>query len=177
VGEGVVVPRDVVCVRIDQSVLVLPANLFSHRKKMETIKLHEGLREIGPRSFEYWTALNGLHVSDGVKSIESHAFAWCNFIQFRSPPLITTIPYGILFTCKRIFSLELPEYIIQVEDFACYCCYSLRNVSLASNIDVGENAFYLCWDLLCVFNTEEAIVNAIKSRFDERCSTNLTTIK
>jgi hypothetical protein len=102
-------------------------------------------------SFEYWTALNGLHVSDGVKSIESHAFAWCNFIQFRSPPLITTIPYGILFTCKRIFSLELPEYIIQVEDFACYCCYSLRNVSLASNIDVGENAFYLCRDLLCVF--------------------------
>jgi hypothetical protein len=83
----------------------------------------------------------------------------------------------MLFTCKRIFSLELPEYIIQVEDFACYCCYLLRNVSLASNIDVGENAFYHCRDLLCVFNTEEAIVNAIKSRFDERCSTNLTTIK
>jgi hypothetical protein len=176
-GEGAVAPNDVVRVRVDPSVLVIPVGAFFERRQLQEVELQHGLREIGHQAFDHCKALREVQISDGVESIGSNAFAWCNFTQFRIPPLITTIPYGMLYTCERIFSLELPEYIIQVEDYAFFCCFLLRNVSLASNINVGENAFHHCRDLLRVFNTEEAIVNAIKSRFDERCSTNLTTIK
>jgi hypothetical protein len=63
------------------------------------------------------------------------------------------------------FSLELPEIIIQVEGYALGYCYSLRNVALASNTVVAHDAFINCSDLLRIFHTHEAIVNALRNRF------------
>jgi hypothetical protein len=40
VGEGAVVPEDVVRVRIDPSVLSIPEYIFSQQYKLETIELH-----------------------------------------------------------------------------------------------------------------------------------------
>jgi len=65
-----------------------------------------------------------------------------------------------------MFSLELPEDIIQVERNACIWCNSLRNVALPSNAVVERFAFFDCLDLLQLFYSEEAIVNALKNRFD-----------
>jgi hypothetical protein len=68
--------------------------------------------------------------------------------------------------CQRLFSLELPEGIIPVKRNACIWCNSLRNVALPSNAVVEQYAFYDCLDLLQLFYSEEAIVNALKNRFD-----------
>ena len=69
-----------------------------------------------------------------------------------------------------MFSLELPENIIHVKVSAFGHCHSLRNISLTMNTVVGENAmhgaFRNCKDLLHIFGKEEAIVNALKIRFD-----------
>jgi hypothetical protein len=35
----------------------------------------------------------------------------------------------MLHNCTGLFSLELPEIIIQVEGYACYSCHSLRNIA------------------------------------------------
>jgi hypothetical protein len=153
-------------VRINPSVLVIPEHAFFQQYKLETIELHDGVCEIGSNAFQYCTALNGLHVSDGVERIGNYAFAWCNFTKFRSPPLVTTIPRGMLHNCPRIFSLELPEIIIHVEGYAFGGCYSLRNISLASNTVVTLYAFESCTDLIHIFGTEEAIVVALRNRFD-----------
>ena len=48
-GEGAVVPDDVVHVRIDPTVLVIPFKPFYERTKLETIEFHDGLHEIGSR--------------------------------------------------------------------------------------------------------------------------------
>jgi hypothetical protein len=165
-GEGVVVPDDVVRVRIDPSVLVIPEHAFCQQCKLETIELHDGIREIGYDAFINCRALTKLHLSDGVERIGSSAFYACNLTKFRSPPLVTTIPNSMLCQCRCIFSLELPEIIIQMEGFAFGSCCSLRNIALASNTVVNENAFINCLDLLRIFGTEEAIVNALRNRFD-----------
>jgi hypothetical protein len=44
--------------------------------------------------------------------------------------------------------------------------FLLRNVALASNTVVDENAFIHCLDLRHIFGREEAIVNALRNRFD-----------
>jgi hypothetical protein len=62
-----------------------------------------------------------------------------------------------------MFSLEMPEDIIQVERNACIWCNSLRNVALPSNAVVEQFAFFDCLDLLQLFYSEEAIVNALKN--------------
>ena len=100
VGEGAVVPKDIVRVRIDPSVLVIPEGAFFRRSKLETIELHDSLREIGQQAFCNCKALREVQSSDGVKSIGSNAFHSCiRFTKFRSPPLVTTIPFGMLFYC------------------------------------------------------------------------------
>ena len=170
-GEGAVVPRDVVHVRIDPSVLEIPEYAFKERTKLKKVQLHDGLREIGLLAFNCCTALNGLQLSGGVESIGSWAFSNCvRFTKFRCPPLVTTIPHSMLHNCTGLFSLELPEIIIQVEGSAFCHCYSLRNIALAFNTAVaGEtaiHAFQFCTDLLQIFGTEEAIVNALRNRFD-----------
>jgi hypothetical protein len=69
-----------------------------------------------------------------------------------------------------MFSLELPENIIEVELLAFELCRSLRNVAFTRNTACYQetgHAFQLCRDLLQIFGTEKAIVNALKSRFNE----------
>jgi hypothetical protein len=168
VGEGASCSkRDVVHVRIDPSVVIIPEIYFRFDKRqVEEVELHDGVREISDCAFRSFYALKALHLSDGVESIGGYAFKCCMFTKFRCPPLITTISDGMFHSCQRLFSLELPEDIIQVERYACWFCFSLRNIALASNTNVGMMAFSDCLDLLQIFDTEEAIANALKRRFD-----------
>ena len=110
VGEGAVVPQDVVRVRIDPSVLAISAEAFELLQKLENVQLHESLHLIGEDVFFYCTALKEVQLSDGVKQIGQSAFAYCNFTKFRSPSLVTIIPVGMLEGCINMFSLELPEH-------------------------------------------------------------------
>jgi hypothetical protein len=167
IGEGAVVPSDAVRVRIDPSVLVISEHAFSGRSKMETIELHDGLREIGHDAFSYCRSLKEVQSSGGVERIGSYAFYSCTrFTKFRIPPLVATIPYLMLNGCTGLFSLEVSAIIIQVEQNAFGSCYSLRNIALASNTVVVDYAFLYCYDLLHIFGSEEAIVNALRNRFD-----------
>jgi hypothetical protein len=167
-GEGAVVPKDVVRVLIDPSVLAIPEGAFIQRYKLEEVELHDGLREIGYKAFIQCLAFRKVQLSDGVERIGEAAFSGCRrFTKFRSPLLVTTIPVCMLLNCSRLFSFELPENIIHVGRYACHNCRSLRNIALAFNT-VVENAevFRYCWELLHIFNTEEAIVNALRNRFN-----------
>jgi hypothetical protein len=159
------VPDDVVRVQVDPSVMAIPEISFASSYLLENVELHEDLREIGPHAFSGCTALNDVQSSDGVESIGSCAFFSCYFTKFRSPPLVITIPFGMLGECGNLLSLELPENIIHVKGNACFNCHSLRNVALASNTVVEENAFMSCLDLLHIFDTEEAIIDALRIRF------------
>ena len=47
VGGGAVVPNDVVRVKIDPSVRVIPSRAFLQKPKLQEVELHNGLREIG----------------------------------------------------------------------------------------------------------------------------------
>jgi hypothetical protein len=167
IGEGAIVPRDVVRVRIDPSVLVIPEHAFFQRCKLETIELHDGIREIGEYAFSGCAALREVRLSDGVERIGCSAFSGCRkFTKFRSPPLVTTIPLCMLHYNQSLLSVEVPEVMIQIGRYACYNCQSLRNVALAFNTVVELHPFQYCTDLLRIFNTEEAIVNALRNRFD-----------
>ena len=173
VGEGANVPNNVVRVRIDPSLLAISPAAFKERFELEEVEFHDGIHEIGSLAFYSCRALREVQLSDGVRIIGKYAFSKCNFIKFRCPPLVTTITTFMLCSCRRMMSLEVPEIIIQVEREAFMNCPSLRNIALVSNTRVDERAFEYCIDLLRIFDrdthththTEEAIVNALKSRF------------
>jgi len=111
------------------------------------LELCEGVVEIGEDSFKYCghsitkiivpTSLRRIcdsafldslrtpiRLLDGVEIIERFALNGCIFTNFRVPPLITVIPYGMLARCKSMFSVELPENMTEIGNYAfngCYC--------------------------------------------------------
>jgi len=101
------------------------------------VELCEGLVEIGEQSFRYCdrsiTKINipnslrricneafsrslrtPIRLHDGIESIGIAAFAACIFTNFRVPLFITVIPDRMLYNCKLIFSLELPENVTKI---------------------------------------------------------------
>ena len=230
---GAVVPFDVVRVRIDSTVVSIPAEAFLRRRKLKEVTFHDSLREIGDgafcdcialtkiatppsltvvrrRAFEYCYALIEVKLNEGlldigkrsfqscgleqiliptttrrigeqafnlanltilrgangVERIEDWAFYSCKFAKFRSPPLVTKIPSFIFGRSGRMFSVELPDNVIQIKSYAFEGCHSLRNVALSTHADVEEYAFDTCACLLQVFGTQGALVNVLKSRFE-----------
>jgi hypothetical protein len=104
------------------------------------INIPTSLRRICGYTF-YHSLRCPIRLSDGIESIGKYAFAYCIFTNFRVPPLITVIPYGMLFNCNSLFSMELPEIILEVYEWAFSNCNCLRNVAFPPNAVIGSDIF------------------------------------
>jgi hypothetical protein len=108
-----------------------------------------------------------IRLHDGIESIGEHAFARCNFTNFRVPPLITRIPIGMLMWCKSTFSVEISEDVTEIVSSAFRFCHCLRNVAIPSNAVFGDDIFGDATDLLLLFgNSPAEIIRELKHRFD-----------
>jgi hypothetical protein len=198
--EGV--PRDVVCVLVDPSVTSIPARAFYERMRLAEVELSEGLVEIGVDSFGWChhsiskiiipnslrrireLAFNNslrtpIRLHDGIESIGRGAFAQCIFTNFRVPPLITVIPDHMLSNCRATFSLELPEDVTEIGEYALNYCYCLRNVAFPPDTVFGYNIFIMTgvndmmvMDLYQLFGSIGSIAEIIcmlQHRFDGLC--------
>jgi len=164
-GGRASIPNDVVHVRVDPSVALIPARAFEGRNLLAEVELCEGLVEIGEYSFMYcdrsitkivipnslrrikgWAFAGSLRtpirLHDGIESIGRGAFAECIFTNFRVPPLITVIPESMLNDCATMFSLEMSENVTEIKGWALRYCYSLRNVAFPPNAVFGDNIFF-----------------------------------
>jgi hypothetical protein len=160
------VPRDVIRVRVDPSVVSIHALAFNERTKLTEVELCEGLMEIGEGSFAscdhsikiinipnslrrirdraFGRSLRTpIHLHDGIESIGTDAFAFCIFTNFRVPPLITVIPEHMLIGCKSMFSLEIPESTRKIGNHAFRESYCLRNVAFHPYADIADYIFFI----------------------------------
>jgi hypothetical protein len=194
-GEGgTAVPQNVVRVRVDPSVTSIPIRSFYGRKKLIEVELCECLVQIEDDSFAWCghsitkisipTSLRRINdcafncslrtpirLHDGIESIGEGAFAACIFTNFRVPPLINVIPASMLSNCKSLLSLELPHTVMQIENYAFYHCYCLRNVAFAPNAVFGDDVFIdggmnLITDLQRLFGSNARIIWELQHRFD-----------
>lgn len=151
---------------VGSSVTSIPAFAFYQRNKLSDVELCEDLVEIGECSFAWChhsiTKINipnslrricdaafagslqtTIRLHDGIESIGEEAFAFCIFTNFRVPPLITMIPDEMLYNCRSMLSLEIPEYLSGIELGAFRFCYCLQNVAFPPNTDYfGKNILY-----------------------------------
>ena len=123
-----------------------------------------------------------LSLPDSVEHIEKNALSGCAFVNFKVPPLVTTISEG-LFSSRCLFSIELPESVSLIEAGDSFSnCHALRNIAIPSDAEVllhpagWSTAFTNCTDLYQLFPnqqngfgcSEAHIVNALKHRFDNQ---------
>ena len=123
-GEGGPrVPHDVVHVRVDPSVTVIPYRAFHGRTKLEEVELHEeGLLEIG-----------------------KNAFAECHSLKrIKIPSTVTLIGEGAFLYCEKLEKIELQEEgIEEIGQAAFYGCTSLKYFHIPTTIKrIGLHAFH-----------------------------------
>ena len=127
----------------------------------------------------YHSLRTPIRLYDGIGSIGEYAFSSCIFTNFRVPSLITVISQHMLAQCKSLFSLELSEIVTEIQKYAFYSCYCLRNVAFPPDVffvgyqifieedDDDDNEMELRTDLQLLFgNSNAAIIRELMHRFD-----------
>ena len=200
-GEGsLVVPNDVVRVRVHPSVTEIPDRAFFNRNNLEEVELCEGLLGIGNEAFYGCDSLKRLRVPSTVKTIGRAAFEECRSLKevrlgdgietiglnafscsgkathLRIPPLVTTVSRGMASNySKCTFTLEVPEGIRRIEDYAFSSFGSLRNVAFPADSSISSTSLHICPELRQVLGVENRdggsreglpIIDALKHRFD-----------
>jgi len=179
--------RDIVHAVVHPSVTVIPDSLFEECNKLQSVQLYEGLEEIGYKAFfrckalrhmvipstvtkigeyaVYYTDIEIANLSNDVTELGRAAFTFGRFVNFKIPPLITTVPESVVGSCKSMFSLEMSENVTQIKTGAFIANWHMRNVAIPPNCVVDRDAFDNC-NALGRFGTEDKIVHALKHRFD-----------
>ena len=175
-GEGgPAVPSDVVRVRVHPSVTRIPAEAFEYRKLLQEIELCDGLLEIGDDAFS-GCDLVAISIPNTVEHIGQYAL-FRNFVtKFRIPQSVTQLSQGVLEASRSMFSLELPESIVEIGKWAVCTCSSMRNIAFPVGADEthinpepGETestVFRYCRTLQTLFTSEKETIHALKHRFD-----------
>jgi len=141
--EGVVVPEDVVRVRVHPSVTIIPDKAFKDQnKKLEEIELSDGLLEIG-----------------------EEAFYGCSLKQITLPSTLRTLGHRAFYNCANISTVHLPDYIQNFGNrYGCEAfsrCYNLANFRMSppprKNSTIPNEIVCACLNLFSVEISESDV--------------------
>ena len=174
-GGETVVPNDTVRLQVHPSVTTIPRQAFeSCKNSLETVELHNGVVEIGERAF-VGTNIKQIKIPDGIERIGEYAFLWCTALSsMRMPPLLESLPAGVLEGCLNLCSVEISENVEQIGGCFFTTCHKLRNVAIPQDVEIDGDIFSDLFsmlggegtDLYKQFGSEEGIVTGLKHRFD-----------
>ena len=183
------IPDDVVHVKIDDSVKVLPSEAFSECKQMITIEFNDGLeriegrafvnchslrnpqipptvRSIGDLAFSNCLGLYSLDLPEGLETIGRAAFPSCSFRNVKIPSSMTEVGEKTFSCCTDLFSVEVPDRVTAIRDEAFFQCLELRNVAIPDTVTkIGDGAFEYCLRLQDKFPHPYDLLEALKKRF------------
>ena len=197
-GGDMVVPQDIVRVRVHPSVTVIPGRAFNQRFKLEEIELCEGLLEIGTSAFgmswgdegsslkqvsipssvkvigdwafNHCEKLEKVILCEGLLEIGSHAFSHCSALKsIRIPSTLTSIHNDTFAFCGKLEDVHLSEGPLEIGEFAFYG-NSLSQINIPSTVSkIGKGAFKDC-EKLAKLELSEGLVEIGEMAF---CSCNL----
>ena len=147
--EGVVVPDDVVRVRVHPSVTVIPEGAFKEQNKLEEVVLCDGLLEIGDEAFMECQALQKITIPSTVTEIK-----FCSFYQCKSLDEVVLYEGNLQIIGVRAFSdtnikrIKIPSTVTLIDNYAFAGCYELAEVDLYEGLQsINYCAFSSCISL------------------------------
>ncbi|MEG1641099.1 MAG: leucine-rich repeat domain-containing protein, partial [Ruthenibacterium sp.] len=111
-----------------------------------TVKIGDGVTNIGDIAFYNCTALTSVTIGTGVKSIGANAFKNCGALSSVTlPDSVTDIGNYAFGYCSLLSSVTLPANVTNISKFAFQCCNALTSVDIpASVVTIGQFAFSYC---------------------------------
>ena len=150
------VPMNVIHVRVDPSVTVIPAEAFKNRRQLEVVELPEGLIRIENEAFHSCETLKRINIPSTVTEIGNCAFQYCSFKCYEE--LVIDLPSNLCRLGQRAFQfcqslqrINIPSGVTAIEQEIFWDCVSLKVVSLPEGLEsIGVSAFYHCESLVSV---------------------------
>jgi len=128
---------------------------FYNLRRLETIDLPDGIKEIGHQAFANCTALASIRFSPQLTSIQSHAFENCTALESISlPETVNSIGLSAFADCQSLASIIIPDAVTSVANASFSGCIALSYIKLPNTLQsIGASAFLNC-NSLASFDTE-----------------------
>ena len=141
-GSGDIIPREATHVTIDDSITVIPANLFSGHPNIIELICHEGVESIRDKAFFKCRRLKRV-VMLGVRNVGKYAFYGCKALIFVESPKLETTGLWAFSYCESLSSINLQS--VKVVEREAFAITALTNATFGSNLEsLEDGAFYKC---------------------------------
>ena len=132
-------------VELPEGLLSIGKQAFSCCIDLQAIGLPESLQEIGEGAFESCCSVRSVFIP-GVNVLGRKAFKNCDRLtEITLDSGITSLPEEIFLGCADLKTVDFN--LDSVGDRAFFLCTSLENVSLGSDVKLGDDVFGFCFRL------------------------------
>eukprot|EP00984_Skeletonema_dohrnii_P007072 scaffold2531_cov126-Skeletonema_dohrnii-CCMP3373.AAC.3 len=164
------VPNDVVRVRIDKSIKIIPRRAFDGLESLIDVEFHDGIERIEAEASYGCTGLVGRIRLLGVKIVGEGAFANCGFIEIEFGDKLETIEQWAFINCKSLRSITMPS-VRNIERCAFDGCEELTDLELPELETIGQRAFQCCYHLRRITISLNCVIGADIFAFCPRLAT------
>ena len=122
------------------------APYYNNKENIKSVKIEEGVKNIGNYAFCDYIYLTSIEISDSVTGIGDYAFYGCsNLTSVVIPDSVINIGNSAFYRCTYLTSAEIGNGLTSIGDYAFAQCTNLGSIKITSSTtSVGSQAFYNC---------------------------------
>ena len=134
----------------DNGALYIDNHLISVKEDYTGVfSVKEGVKTIASYAFGWCEAVESITIPESVIEINDFAF-WCceNLTSINLPSALTVLKEQVFGHCKKLFSIKIPESVTVIEYGAFWNCNALAELIIPEKVEyIGESAFVSCSSL------------------------------
>ena len=133
---------------VSKNISTIGNSAFEKCINLKTVKLNEGLVNIGDKAFRDCSALESVKMPSTVQNIGNYAFENC--VKLRTVTLnngLLKIGKKAFYNCKSLKKIKIPKSVLKIGSYAFGKCIKLASVTFAAEsqlLEMGEGCFYYC---------------------------------
>ena len=126
----------------DKSADAIRVPWWNERKKIQRVRIQNGVTSIGEGAFSNCVALNSVSIPDSVTSIKDMAFYHCTALtNVTLPDTVTSIGASAFDSCANLTMVSIPDSVAFINRFAFSDCARLTSVSVPAHTKINIGAF------------------------------------
>lgn len=130
-------------VRLPNSAVELPKELFRGCSSLENVKLPRNLKYLPDRIFCFCPSLSDISLPSSLSEIGGYAFYYCeNLDSIIIPENVAKLGHGVFYGCTSLKSVDLPDGIISLLSETFKDCSSLEFIDLPESIETFSSSVF-----------------------------------
>ena len=125
---------------------------YSYKESIKTVKISNGITSIDWHAFYDCANLTSITIPDSVTRIGYKAFSNCEKLtDITIPDSVTRIGEGAFYDCASLTSITIPDSITSIENSTFENCTSLTSITIPDSVaSIGKRVFSDCTSLTSI---------------------------